>query len=247
MSLKDLKQTIQVGTTIALATTGLTTCNNNGAVDPAPPPLSCTSTAVDRAEELNGNGTVDANGDITITLTWWSPIDPPPSFQGDFRASAGTGLTVKSSTASVGATVVVALAQGSTSGTFDISGTVRDHSGATCGIARTYTVSRTGQGITVVRLSDPLPLFVRDPVTIGVLEHRGSEIELVAETTGRTRERIEWTVSGGALREVEAESGRVVWTLPSEPGFYQIELLVRYGDDGRSGIAFNSLAVEVLA
>jgi hypothetical protein len=41
MRLKQRSKKLAAGTSVALATAGLSSCNGNGAVDPPPPPLEC--------------------------------------------------------------------------------------------------------------------------------------------------------------------------------------------------------------
>src|SRR5262249_29440846 len=125
--------------------------------------------------------------------------------------------------------------------------TISDKNGATCAFTRIFTVTVNGSSVTVAELADPLPLRERDAVTIGLLRQGEGEGELEARTVQKTREHLEWSATAGEVRAVEGAEGRVIWILPEEPGLYQIELVVRYGLDGRDGVAFNSLAFEVLA
>lgn len=49
-----------------------------------------------------------------------------------------------------------------------------------------------------------------------------------------------WTVSHGTIDTADADRAR--WRLPEEPGIYQVQLVVDYGDDG---LGFDAMVLEV--
>jgi hypothetical protein len=73
-----------------------------------------------------------------------------------------------------------------------------------------------------------------------MIRRDGLEVELRA-TGAAPSERVAWTPTAGAV-ELAAD-GRARWRLPSEPGVYQVEMLIDRGDDGFS---LDTLALEVM-
>jgi hypothetical protein len=51
---------------------------------------------------------------------------------------------------------------------------------------------------------------------------------------------VEWSVSGS--ERIEESGERLRWRLPAEPGLYQVEVAVDYGDEG---IALDAMTFEV--
>src|SRR5262245_62513386 len=89
---KDLKKQLGFGTGIALATTGLSTCTNNGAVDPAPPPLDCAAPGVANGGALQASGS--SSGDTAnISI---NSFNTNGSFSDDVAVSGLNGLTLSS-------------------------------------------------------------------------------------------------------------------------------------------------------
>ena len=70
-----ISKTLRVGG-VAMATLGLSTCSDGGAVDPAPPPLDCTT--VGKGESLFATGTVSGQT-LTIDITNSSDGSATPS------------------------------------------------------------------------------------------------------------------------------------------------------------------------
>lgn len=232
-----LASQLRRGATIALATATLTTCNKDGAVDPAPPPADCNFPST---TELDGYGYKDdASGDLVISL----------SSSGEATYSATTITDV------MGATLVSVSPDGmysiqvklrpnpptATSGTFHVKTTVTDRKMATCSVEKTFTFTVTSSGVTVrnTRVAQ-LPLTVRYPASIAMVAHDGHTLELAGRTGYRGAQTIDWSVTGGVI-EAQSE-GRLRWRLPDEPGLYQVELVIDYGE---GGFAIDHMTFEV--
>ena len=220
---------------ITVATAGLSTCNNNGAVDPAPPPLTCDA-------NTQAGGTMSATGslsgsDLTITLSHSSNA----SWQGTPQVDQVTGATLGGVTQGTGGTLTVTLTLASpttTSVSFRFNGTLQGYGSGTCAVTRTFQVTISGTNVTVAAI-DRLPLGESQRLTIDLLRQHGGEVELAARGATMSAT-LEWSVTGGSLTALPA--GGVRWALPREPGIYQIELAA---DHGRLGVSFDTLTLEV--
>ena len=85
-----------------------------------------------------------------------------------------------------------------------------------------------------------LPLSARDSARIALVSREANVVELAAGTTFAGPSDVSWAVSGGKL---DATAGSPVrWTLPAEPGIYQAELVIDYGE---AGLAIDQLMLEV--
>ncbi len=214
---------------LAVATAGLTTCDGVGAVDPAPEPMKCED--YDKGQSITITGSLT---DAKLAMT----MDPYPWAEAP-TVTAQSGLTIDSVT--LGAEhfleIAATLDAGATTASFTVAGNVTDGE-VTCPSTRTFTVTVTGTDVEVAE-SFRLPLSPRRHASIELLRREGLEVELRA--TGSLRgTTVTWTPTGG---EIETAAGRTRWTLPSEPGVYQVEMLVDRGDDGFS---HDTLTIEVL-
>jgi hypothetical protein len=226
---------------VTIATTGLTTCNNTGgAVDPPPPPLVCTD---------SGPGPIAAMGTVagsTLTVvassnSYMSRWKAQPAVSGVTGGTLGK-VTWDPSTNLSSLTIVISLSgTGPTSGSLTIDGTLFD--GVTdCPVHQTLQFSvAAGGNVTVSLLEDALPLRSLVPASILVLNREGPAVDL-APMGASAGARVTWSATAGRL--VVHQDGRATWSLPSEPGLYQIELLVERGEDG---LAIDTLAMEVAA
>lgn len=231
-----LASQLRKGATIALATATLTTCNKDGAVDPAPPPSDCNFPST---TELSGYGYKGASGDLVIMLS--------SSGEAKYSSTMITDL--------MGATLVSVSPDGSyqievtlrpnpptaLTGTFHVKTTVTDSKMMTCSVEKAFTFTVTSSGVTVRNLRvAQLPLTVRYPASIAMVAHEGHTLELAARTGYRGEHSASWTVNGGV---VEDQSGdRLRWRLPDEPGLYQVELVIDYGE---GGFAIDHMTFEV--
>jgi hypothetical protein len=219
----------------ALATSGLSSCTHGGAVDPPPPPLECSTvnmgqSLVARAGRVGTTVAID----IAQPLATWTKAD----------VTALTGASLTSLTVSPSLRIVLELADAATTSvTFTVDGVLSGVDGGTCPSRRTFMLSLDGTGGVTIASNghDGLPLAARQQARIVLVEREGSEVELQADTPFRGARTIQWAVTAGEV--VHREGGRLRWKLPPEPGFYQAELVVDYGD---SGLSVDTLAFEVV-
>jgi hypothetical protein len=244
MSLKDSLKKATNAAGIAAATSGLSTCHSGGGtvVDPAPPPLICTS--VSSGQTLRPS--VRKDGDDIVASVRVFSTGEISSWQitrvGDVVGAAvvSTGLP-----ASVADSLVVRLRPASPAMTqidFTVDGVLTGFPNTTCTIKRTFHVTIAATGVQIAETNlDALPLSARHAASIAVLDRSGRTVSLEARTGYTGPHRVSWDVSGGALDTSAA--ARVQWTLPNVPGIYQAEVLLDYGADG---IAFETLVLEVV-
>ena len=226
---------------VGLATSGLSSCIDNGAVDPPPPPFSCST------DVMQGQGLLPVVARAADSLTvrvanaWnagWATA----------RVDNLVGLQSISIEAQPqpfgGVTAVFALADSTIgSAQFDLLGTLRDERGSLCNVARTFSITLDPLGVSS-RMPPALPLESRDtpvivPVRQAVSEGR-TTVHLEARSTRVGMDVAEWSVTGGSLERVTDTEVR--WTLPSEPGLYQIDVVIAYG---ANGVGYDALALEV--
>ncbi len=245
MSIKDsISKHLALGG-VALASAGLTTCSNQGAVDPAPPPLDCRA--------LGGGQPLDVQaaligGDVMqlLVATRSIPYAPPPKFD-TLAASDLVGATLLTIDRSViPARIELRLAApdggaaGPRTGSLTITGTVTAADGDVCNVGRRLTFTVHPAGSVVIARRDPLPLPVRHAAEIALLRREGKELLLAAKSRYPGPQRVEWAVTHG---ETSATGERgLLWRLPEAPGLYQVELTIDYGEDG---LAFDTLTFEV--
>jgi hypothetical protein len=221
---------------VAVATIGLSTCKDGGAVDPAPGPLDCA--ALGKGETLVATGAL-VGQELTVTIT----TGADGSWKAAPQITAVTGATLGSVTVDSGtyqATVVLTLDAGATSGAFTLTGTLVGYENDECAVTRTFHFEPgDGGGVTVAQRDGRLPLGGRERAAIVVTRRDGLSVDLHAAgvVTGAA---VGWTATGGA---VDARGhDRITWRLPEAPGLYQIELLV---DRGRDGLSVDTLTLEV--
>lgn len=233
MSLKRRSKKLAAGTSVALATAGLSSCNDNGAVDPPPPPLECNT--VDNGETLAATATVTGR-ELRVTIR--------NAADGSSWATAAitsvTGGTARAVAPAEPLVVVIDLTDDSvTGGAFTLSGTLQGFRNERCAVSRRFTFTIGSSGV-VVASAWELPLPARQQARIDLVARDGHDVELSASTPFGGAHTITWTVSGGEM--VSQDGARMRWRLPSEPGLYQAELAVDYGP---RGLSFDTLALEV--
>jgi hypothetical protein len=227
----DLK--VLVGT-ITIATTGLTTCNNTGgSVDPPPSPLVCNDA---------GGGTVSATASLSgSTLTVTVTFLGNGSWIGKPTVTDVAGAKLVSVTAEPQSNqlpVELDVTSMPATGSFTLHGQVSDGT-TTCALERTFTFSTSdGGGIEVSELDRTLPLRVGVPAAIVLTSREGRAVRLAPRGAG-AGSRVTWTATAGHVA-VHGDGG-ATWTLPAEPGLYQVELLVERDDV----LALDTLALEV--
>lgn len=232
----SIKNVLKMGS-VAVATLGLSTCTDNGAVDPAPEPFECptsgTGDLITATSELTQDGLVKVSiGYAGPSIASWKSAPTVKDVTGAAVTSSGFDGTDQTFFR-----LVLEPSQGGTTGKFTISGTLTGDS-VDCAVERVFTFSITGQSVTVA-LRDDLPLGSKARASIEIERHEGHEIHLTA--TGAVQgATLGWTATGGTV--VAKDDGRAHWQLPKEPGLYQVELLV---DRGREGLHIDTLTLEV--
>jgi hypothetical protein len=127
-------------------------------------------------------------------------------------------------------------------GFFTLDGTLNGFSASEhCTVRRTFHFSVLPAGTVIVSMrDDALPLGARQEAKIALVSRDGLSVRLQARTAFPGACRASWDVTAGEI--VAGEAAEICWRLPAEPGLYQAELVVDYGD---AGLAFDTLVVEV--
>lgn len=242
--LKTIKNRAKRATTgaagVAFATSGLSSCNDNGAVDPLPPPLQCNS--VNAGQTMfpsiaqDGDTLVVSLENRAFNATWsdsLAVIDPigvrvlnvrvPPPLSVDPVVISLQPDPPTVSTAS-----------------FTVVGEMRGFDDSRCAFSRTFEIELGAAGVTIsLRPNTQLPLQARQRAEIVITQRNERTLYLEAQSPYKGDTTFEWEVTGGELVS-DGHSAR--WQLPDRPGLYQIELVMDYGIDG---LAFDSLTLEV--
>jgi hypothetical protein len=121
---------------------------------------------------------------------------------------------------------------------FTLNGTISNTMPSPCNFSRAFQIAIYRDG--AVQVTEALPLRARQPARIAIVRRDDDELHLEARTRYRGQRTVEWRVSDGEM--VRTEGDRLVWRAPREPGLYQVELLVDYGDDG---FALDTMTFEV--
>ena len=227
---------------IAVATSGLSSGCDNGAVDPLPPPLACDSTTGEWT--LNAEAAVVSEDTVGVTVRYlghweWS-ID---SVQMNSGGTITDAVLPQDDSSGYGTTMTlrVAFDSGSTSATFTVYAKAYDYQ-TTCDIVRQFTVTAAGTIASSAQLRlDGLPLPSRQTVMILLVAQEGNTATLEARTGYAGAKTVKWYVSDGSL--ATDTNGRAAWTLPEARGTYQAQVVADFGD---YGVAFDALSVEVL-
>jgi hypothetical protein len=232
------KRAATAAVSVSLATAGLSSCNDNGAVDPLPPPFVCADNSAGQALGAIGSlrdlelgilirssvllRWVSAEVTKVVNATVLNVTVPDNGF-------GGVSVSLQLDSASVG------------SGSFDFQSVAQSEDGQRCEISRTFQFSIV-DGVTI-SLSEvkPLPLGARQMPTIFVQRREGTRIELGATSAYPNPRSIDWTATEGSVKKLADD--QVEWTVPQKAGMYQIEVVMDYGDDG---FGFDAMAVEVV-
>lgn len=233
MSRKKIQEAIITGGTVSLATLGLSTCNDNGAVDPAPPPLNCSTDGTGRT--LSGGGTIAGN---TLTIQIFENFGN--QFTGSSTVTQPFNVTVnRVTTAANMVEVELTLEAGKDTAAFTLGANLQGFDGTRCSVVRTFTVRIQNGAVSVAQLDRKLPLHARTGAAVMLLRREGCVVELAAEEAPAALRRT-WEVTAGTL--AERSDGGMTWHLPESRGFYMAELVVDYGTDG---LSFDTLMLEV--
>ncbi|MBK8257242.1 MAG: hypothetical protein IPK82_31780 [Polyangiaceae bacterium] len=218
---------------LAVATAGLTTCDNVGAVDPAPEPLNCD--ALGPGVDLEMTGTF-SDPDLALTLqnyNEWGWKDSPT-----ITAEAGFTITNVDNSQLWSIEIAGTFDAGVTETKIIVKGQYSDGD-TTCDVSRTFTVTVNNGAVEIARL-DFLPLSPQRRASIQMLRRDGLEVELRASGAA-AGESVAWTPTAGKI--AAADNGKARWHLPKEPGVYQVEMLIDRGDEG---FAIDTLTLEVV-
>jgi hypothetical protein len=238
MGIQRRARRVASGAGVVLATTGLSTCRDGGAVDPPPPPFACTNDVSDgqvlqAAAALTGSAlrVIIQNG----SLSTWTAVEVSEVVGGVTRSvalpSAGEALVVN-----------IDLTDDTVkSGSFRLSGTLRGfNSSAVCSVSRTFAFTVQSSGV-FVAVAQELPLPERRAARIVLLSREGREVELAAVTGFEGTQAFSWTVTGGEVLALEGH--RLRWRMPARTGLYQVDVVVDYGS---RGLSFDALTLEVV-
>jgi hypothetical protein len=243
MTMKDQAKKLVTGAGVAIATTGLSTCTNGGAVDPVPPALQCNT--LNAGQQLLASVTQSADT-LNVSVVHLRLLEAN-SWRVD-SVTVTSGATLVSSTVPRPNTfepllLVLRLANSTTTRvTFEVEATVLGIGRNTCAVRRTFTITISPTGVEISSAgTDELPLAARQRANIVVTQQQGRTVELAARTPYLGPREMSWSVNAGHL---DASTGSVVqWTLPPKAGIYQAELVVDFGADG---VAFDVLMLEVV-
>jgi hypothetical protein len=228
-----VRRGVATGGTVTLATLGLTNCNNGGgtAVDPPPPPpIECAD--ANQGQNLRGGGVLQ---DSTLTVNLFSTeavvVDT-------VYATNVVGARLDSLQAGHPIRLDFTLDSDTTSlVTFTLSGTFGLVAGP-CNFTRAFVVTIDNGSVVVAQCERSLPLGPGRDIRIELVERDGLRIHLRA--TGAGKLAPVWSVTAGTFERCDDTA--IVWQLPSEPGFYQVDL---YVDRGKGGFGFDALSLEV--
>jgi len=233
MGIKAKSKKAAAGATVALATAGLSSCNDNGAVDPPPPPLECNR--VGDGQSLTATATV-VGTELRVTISnssfsTWSAAE----------ITSVTGGTVRPIASRQPLTVVIDLADDTVrSGSFTLRGTLMGFAGTPqCTVLRTFTFRLAPDGV-IVGSAAELPLSALQQARIALASRDGREVELEATTPFLGPRTVTWSVTGGEI--VAREGSGLRWRLPAQAGLYQAELVIDYGS---FGLSVDTLVLEV--
>lgn len=241
MGLRDqAKKAAASAAGMAFATSGLSSCNDNGAVDPLPPPLECST--VNAGQSLAATAT--RMGDtVQVTLTNEHP-HATWQVRGVTNVVGATIAEIVLPEARTRQPLRIAFAldnPSTTTASFTLEAQLFGND-VTCDVQRTFTLTISGGDVQIALTPrDRLPLAARQPAEIVVGARDGTTVELGARTRYWGLYEARWSATDGELDR--RDGPRVRWTLPSQPGVYQLELLLDYGADG---LALDTLLLEVV-
>ncbi len=240
MGIKNQAKRVAAGASVALATSGLSNCHDNGAVDPVPPPLQCGT--VDSGQSLVTTATLEADT-VVVVITSGVPATLRVDSVSDVSGATLVSVQVPEPFAEALTLRFDLAGAASAEITFKVSATITGLAGEVCPVVRTFHVTVSDSGVQVsLRDADALPLNARQQAEIVLARGEGRVVRLEASTAWDGIRSESWAVSHGTL---DTDTGPTVhWTLPAEPGIYQAELVL---DFGPSGLAFDTLMLEVVS
>jgi hypothetical protein len=232
-----LKRAAAAMASVSLATSGLSSCEDNGAVDPAPPPLQCDAVGAGQLLEAmaqrDGRQITVAVNTLTPGLWMSAEVLAPENL-----TAVGTELNTEFGPVRI---MLELVSDSVTEASFTFAGVLRDISDDTvqCTVTRRFElIIRDNEVVVAQRAS--LPLQARQMPRLAIVEQRGRVVHIEAQTAYGGKSRAEWRVTAGSIQPISAN--RVRWTLPDAPGMYQIDVVMDYGVDG---VGFDAIALEV--
>jgi hypothetical protein len=231
-----VRRGVATGSTVTLASLGLSNCGNGGgvAVDPPPPPALVCADA-NQGQNLEAVGTVQ---DSTLTVNVFSSGYYQPVVVDTAYVTNVTGATLDSLSFGNWIQLNFTLDADTTSQvTFTVAGTF-DLDAGPCDFTRTFTATINSGKVDVALRRLGLPLGINRDIRIELVQRTGLVVRLRA--AGAAGRKVLWKVTGGAIER--RENSGLVWRLPAEKGFYQVELCV---DSREEGFGFDALSLEV--
>jgi len=221
---------------VAIASVGLSTCSDNGAVDPVPPPLRCD--IADRGQTLSATATINSTA-IRVEITTSTNVVATFREPVTIRDLVGVRLVEALLAGSLRVIVDLELEDpDATTAQFTLDGLLANLD-TFCRVTRVFTITIDNGRALVSEVQKRLPLGRMENAAIILVRREGLTVEL--ETRGvAENDRVSWTVNAGEAT-TRARDG-ILWQLPSEPGIYRAEVLV---DGGDTGFGFDTLALEV--
>jgi len=233
-----MKRAAAAVASVSLATSGLSSCDDNGGVDPVPPPLQCS--AMDMGQLLEVTSAQRLGLEVRMVLTSLTPGIWTSIGLQDTDNITGVSTELPTGFGPVFITVVLT-SDAVTEASFTFVGVLQDTSfpDVSCTVTRTFFVSLQ-DGEVIVAQRARLPLEARQMPRLAIVKQAGRVVDVEASTAYEGEATAEWGVTGGSLETVS--SARVRWRLPADPGLYQVEVVMDYGPDG---IGFDALTLEV--
>jgi len=191
-------------------------------VDPPPPPLVCGD--VQAGQTLYAEG-FRSGSELRLQIhNWGSSWTSVPA------VSDLEGLTLKHTDLSEGTVLLQfeLVSDTTPAGRFTISGELKLTNDEVCTVTRRFTVTIRGDVVEVADAGTSLPLENRNRARIELVHQEGLAV-LLRAVDASPGWKLVWSTTEGFL---EQRQNGVLWTLPSQPGFYQVELLTDHGDAG---------------
>lgn len=235
MKISKLTEKILLGSTVTIATANCSGCQDNGAVDPPPPPLNCSD--IGAGQTLVAHASL-ADSLVTVNITTGVSANwkETPEFV-DL-----SGFTLKSVSMLQFWEVEAELKLDSltvTSGEFTLRGALKGPTNS-CSVERRFTVTIDAGNVSISQRATSLPLGNRSAARIELVGKSGFDVKLRAKRPAPDTN-VYWSVTGGSFESGGADE--ITWHLPRERGLYQAELLT---DHGRDGLAVDTIVLEVL-
>jgi hypothetical protein len=234
---RSRRRVLVTGGTVTVATLGLSNCDNGcgTSVDPLPPPPLVCSEA-NKGQNFDPSATLQ-DSLLTVDLIssgWYPGVDTA-------YVNNVVGATLDSLQVDAyffGATFVLD-SPTVTEVTFTLAGTLQLEGGP-CDFSRNFTVTIDNGNVTVAQVRPrELPLMPGRDVRIELVERDGRRLRL--RPAGAGSEPAVWSVTGGEFED--CDDGCILWELPAEAGFYQVDL---YVDRGEGSFVFDALSFQVV-